>query len=181
MKHIFLFLAFVSLFSHFSIAQHPLYHSDTVYSNRIDKAKALYDNGKYQEAVISFTTILKDYPDDMLAYLLRGNSKMQLKKYKEAKSDFLLSIALKPLNPQTHFSAGEACFFLSEYTEAIHHFDDAIEIEPDKGIYYYYRGVAKGASGDEDGGCKDLYRALDNGYSDAQKSINQLCNTYKPE
>ena len=181
MKYTFLIIVFSIAFSNFSLAQHPRYHNDSTYSNRIDKAKTLYDTGKYQEAIMSFNKILNDYPDDLVAYLLRGDCKMQLKEYKEAKSDFLISIALKPLNPQSHFSAGEACFFLSEYTEAIHYFDDAIELEPAKGLYYFYRGIAKGANGEEDDGCKDLYRALDNGYVEAQKSINQLCNSLKPK
>lgn len=173
------FLILFFLISYSGIAQHQRYHTDEKYSIRIDSAKSLYDNGLYTDAINMYTNILIDYPDDYLSYLFRGDGKMQLRQYKEAKIDFILAVAMKKTSDIALFRTGQACFFLKQYKEAIHYFDDAIELEPSKGEFYYYRGVSKGITGDKDGGCKDLYRALDNNYEKANVSIKNLCNDYQ--
>lgn len=61
-------------------------------------AAAYTKNGQYSEAENTYNAILDLRPDEVDAYFLRGNVRMSLNHYEEAKADFDKVLAMEPKN-----------------------------------------------------------------------------------
>ena len=64
---------------------------------------------------------------------------------------------------------------LEDYRGAIDDFNKTIDINPNYGNAYYYRGLAKIDLNQTNNGCVDLSKAGELGISDAYVSIKKYC------
>ena len=134
-------------------------HPDTIYNDLIgfidneknyEKAKillyeglALYNKGKYEEAIEKYDEAIELNPIFAGAYINRGNAKSNLGQHREARSDFNRAIELNPVFAEAYYNRGTAKNFLGEHQEAIVDFDKAIELNPNNAEAYINRGTAK--------------------------------------
>ena len=83
------------------------------------------------------------------------------------------------MSPRSKFgysSRGICKFKLKNYKEAIKDFTVDINSHSNDRESYYYRGLSKIALKDISGGCKDLKKAKELGYEEANKEIKKHCN-----
>jgi Tfp pilus assembly protein PilF len=76
------------------------YKTGAVYANY---GNALDDMGKADEAIEQFTEGISKFPDSHLLYFNRGLAYMRLKKYKEAREDYVHTLAINPLHPSSNY------------------------------------------------------------------------------
>ena len=80
-------------------------------------------------------------------YYNRGTELGQLKRYKEAITDFSRAIAIRP-SDIVYGNRATAYFFIGDYQQSLRDFDRAIKINPDNANSYYGRAMTYRALGD---------------------------------
>jgi tetratricopeptide (TPR) repeat protein len=108
-------------------------------------------------------------------YYLSGKSKIILKNYKGAVSDFTDAIKLSPNIADYYFARGKGNYNLEDYNGAIQDFSKAIDGVPNYADAYYQRGMTKIAAGKKEDGGTDLKKAGDLGSSKAIEQIKKSC------
>ena len=63
-----------------------------------------------------------------------------------------------------------------DYKGAIGLYDKAIALNPNNGLSYYNRGIAKLNLSDKTGACPDFKKASQLGYKKAEESISKFCS-----
>lgn len=86
-----------------------------------------------------------------------------------------LLLSAKDIDHSTYFLLGRNLVLQKKFKDAIPYYSKAITAKSDNGEYYYYRAAARIFSGDNAGGCSDLYKAVKYGYDDAKNSIKLNC------
>src|SRR5687767_16026276 len=61
-----------------------------------EQAKALFDDGKYEEAIAKLDEVIEQNPDSKNAYLLRGTSYDYIGQYEQANTDYSRAIEIDP-------------------------------------------------------------------------------------
>ncbi|APW62166.1 tetratricopeptide repeat protein [Paludisphaera borealis] len=89
---------------------------------------ALYDAGRYAEAVSRLDVVLERHPNDVEALVRRGNSYLRLDRPTKAMGDFDRLVHRDPLNPSGHSDRGIALTMLSRYDEAEAEFARSIRL-----------------------------------------------------
>src|ERR1035438_7944651 len=104
----------------------------------------------YQKNLRLFTRIIEKYPNNAIAYSIRGTTKRNLGDYQGTIDDYNKSIELYP-NAKTFHNRAEAKGSLGDYKGAIQDYNKALELYPDFADAYGYRGEAKDNLGDFEG------------------------------
>jgi tetratricopeptide (TPR) repeat protein len=122
-------------------------------------------------------------PDFAEAWLYRGIAKIKL--YDNGESNYLTSGKIQPPVEYSSYKVDtldngsisiHAAFSVKvDYSEAILDFDKVIEFNPDCAEAYYYRGLAKIKSKDNDDGCLDFKKAEGLGYKNASMERRKNC------
>lgn len=146
-------------------------------------AQDFYNNGGEKANAQDFAGSIKDFdkaikldPKYTDAYYNRGTSKMYTKNYKGALTDFDKAIELKPDFVSAFTNRGVAKLNLKNTKGAMDDFDQAIKIDPVNSLAYFMRGQVKMQMQDVDAGCKDISKASELGYSQADKFLKQYCH-----
>jgi tetratricopeptide (TPR) repeat protein len=103
---------------------------------------ALYDLGRYEEAVASYDKAIEIKPDDEEAWNNRGIALRNLGRYEEAVASYDKALEIKPDFETAWNNRGNALRNLGRYEEAVASYDKAIEIKPDDEEAWNNRGNA---------------------------------------
>lgn len=129
----------------------------------------------YYASIEDFSKLIRLTPKDAEAYFVRAVARSKIGDYAGEIQDYNEVIALDPENGDAYFNRGSAKLQLDYYVSAIADFNKAIALKPDHGAAYANRGQARIAFGDKEGGCKDLFKAGDLGFSEAFPIIIKNC------
>lgn len=161
-----------------------------------------YDLKDYKGAEADYTKIIELEPENVNAYRDRGVVKYHLKDYRGAEVDFSKVIEFEPKNVTTYNIRALTKYYLNDYRGAIDDYTKIIELEPENestqlnrhyvimisnysksinidpknSLNFYNRGLWKIALDDKNGGCLDLYKAIELGDASAHDVIKKYCN-----
>lgn len=147
------------------------------YNNRALAKNNLKDA---RSAIADCDKAIEIAPNNAGAYINRGMAKIDLRDYSGAISDCNKAIELNPNLAEAYINRGTAKVGTQELNWAIEDFTKAIEINPKLAMAYYNRGLAYILLVHKESGCIDLNKAVELGFSEANKSIKQYC-TNLPE
>ena len=108
---------------------------------------ALYDEGKFREAVDHFSETIHRVPDNADAYFNRGNAYAMLGRHQLAVNDYKEVIRMMPDNAAACTGIGNIYAGLKKYQTAIGYYSEAIRQQPGYAGAYYNRGAVYAMSG----------------------------------
>ena len=110
-----------------------------------DSVSAGFDamrQGNIRAAVVHFSDVLDWDHEQIESRLARGRCRRDLGDTAGAMSDFLLSQAHAPHSPEPHVEMGDLFFARKDYSRAIAHYDDALELHPEHAMALCRRGIS---------------------------------------
>ena len=99
-------------------------------SSYFKKGEGYNHDGKYQLAIVEFTTAIRLNPGYTSAYWARGWAYDYLNQYQQAIQDFDKAIQLDPYDVLPYISRGFSYYRSNSYQQAIQDFDKAIQLDP---------------------------------------------------
>ncbi|MDP5140632.1 MAG: tetratricopeptide repeat protein, partial [Spirosomaceae bacterium] len=151
--------------------------------NDTRNAKVIYAGPLQKGTLNSLRAAIKDRgrietfsEDRSEAYYTRGVANFMNGDEKDALLDLNKSIELNPTYADAHFKRGMVRSAMGLQYEAIADFSNTIKIDGSYAEAYYMRGLIKQTIGDVNGGCYDLSRAGELGYSSSYNIIREYCN-----
>lgn len=163
MKFKLLLLALVSL---------PLYAqtSDELREKGINEMS----QGNLKAAIATFDKAIQKDKTNSSLYFFRGYAKNQSKNYDGAIADFSKMIELEPNDAFAYDKRGITKKDKGDYEGALKDYNKAISLDNEYAASYNNRGVLKfDYLNDEEGGCKDLAKAVDLGSEEARYNIKK--------
>ena len=145
----------------------------------IIRARDHYRRGEYEEAIEFYTKYIKFKRDIYETYFLRGNAKSELRRYKEAISDYSLAISNyeevpapfedKFLLSLVHYNRGNSWMCEGDYEKAAEDYTHAIDLSsgPEFSAAFFNRGNANFEMCDFSAAIKDYDKAVESGYTEA--------------
>lgn len=97
-------------------------------------------NSVYQEAVKTYDRVLKDRPNDSVAWIDRGNVLSKLQRPEEALASYERAIEIKSDSHLAWVGRGNALFVLGRNQEALSAIEKAIDIQPGSYITWHNKG-----------------------------------------
>lgn len=97
------------------------------------------DSEDYQNAIASFTTVIRLEPGHAEAHYYRGLARYQTGLHEEAIADYSKAILIKPNFPEAFLNRGLARHRLGDYKSAIDDMEKAIQLNPRDGTAYSSR------------------------------------------
>ena len=98
--------------------------------------------GNIRAAVVHFSDVLDWDHEQIESRLARGRCRRDLGDTAGAMSDFLQSQAHAPHSPEPHVEMGDLFFARKDYSRAIAHYDDALELHPEHAMALCRRGIS---------------------------------------
>jgi arylsulfatase A-like enzyme/Tfp pilus assembly protein PilF len=100
------------------------------FADRIDQAKELHENGRFDEAIAIADAVIRRNPDNVPALAIRGQALLSQKRYREAASAFGEAVARNPSIAVNRFDLGSSLAGAGETAKAEAEWRKAIELEP---------------------------------------------------
>jgi tetratricopeptide (TPR) repeat protein len=125
-----------------------------------EKGVEAFKEGRYQEAVDSFSALIAVAPDDAKAYKNRGVALMSLGDMDAAIADFNNAIRINPELKGLHSNLGAAWHYKGAYDKAIACYDVDIAQRPDLYITYFNRALSEAETGQLDMALVDIEKTL---------------------
>ncbi|NJL43417.1 MAG: tetratricopeptide repeat protein, partial [Pseudanabaena sp. SU_2_4] len=91
--------------------------------NFLNRGDSLYEQGRYQEALVYYDRAIQLKPDYAHAWNKRGNTLNELKRYQEALASFDRALQLVPNYFEAWYNRGNALDELKRFQEAIASYD----------------------------------------------------------
>ena len=91
----------------------------------------LYNNKKYEEALLYFDNALKLSPLATQLLKYKADSLQKLTRYEDAIQSYNKVLDTEPQNIEALYEKGKILYELQKYEEAINWYDKALQIEPD--------------------------------------------------
>jgi tetratricopeptide (TPR) repeat protein len=113
----------------------------------VDQGNALYDQGKYDEAVQAYDKAIEVNPENADTWYNKGLALERQNKYNEAIQAYDKAIELDPKDADAWSAKGAALNSQDKYDEAIQAYDKAIEIDPRYADAWEGKGVALDGQG----------------------------------
>jgi len=132
-----------------------------------------FQQGKYKDAIASYSEAIGLNPKFAEAYNNRGNAKFSLGQYEPAVADYDKAIDLNSQYAQAHNNRGTAKVNLGQYEQAVVDFDKAISLNLQYAQAYYNRGTAKVALGQYEEAIADFDKAISLSPQDAEAYCNR--------
>jgi|SRR5580658_1194806 tetratricopeptide (TPR) repeat protein len=107
-----------------------------------ERANALFDLHRYQEAIASYDNAIALEPAYMPAWRYRGLALIRLARFDEAAGSCARALALEPKDAEAHAFRGNALHALGRFEEALESFDRAIALQPRYAEAHQARGLA---------------------------------------
>ena len=124
------------------------------------KGNEAYNKGDYKEAIIFFTSYIKEYPNDYTAFFNRGLAKSNLEDFRGEIQDYTKAIEINPNYAEAYNNRGITKGKLEDYNGEIQDYTKAIEINPNYAEAYNNRGITKGKLEDYNGAIQDFNKAI---------------------
>lgn len=124
------------------------------------RAEARLRIGDYTGAVVDLTAAIDRDPEMEGLLMRRAYAKKQLADHRGAAADFEAERRARP-EDEGAFLTGMEHFFAGRYAEAIASFDEAVLLNADRPVYYYYRGRAAARSNNHAVAAADFKRVTD--------------------
>ncbi len=135
-KTVYILSLFLFLLNLPSVAQNS--KADEYYKT----ASEFYKNKNYDEASKYAEKTIKEDPDYMLAYQLKGSIYYATKDYEQAFLFYTYAIEIDPNKPTNFYYRGNTFIALKYYDSALVDYDNAIRLSPNNAVYYNARGTA---------------------------------------
>ncbi len=126
-----------------------------------DAAQRLFDQARYEQAIVSCDRAVALKPDLTEAYLLRGRSRVARYETELAIEDFTQALQWRPSDTPALLERASAYVYQKKYTEAITDASAALAIDPKLARAYNLRATAVRATGDARKAVADFTQALE--------------------
>jgi tetratricopeptide (TPR) repeat protein len=126
----------------------------------VAQGQQLSNEGKYQEAVASFSEALLRRPRMIAAFLGRGNAYSALGQFDHAADDFTHALDIQPGMALAHDSRGKILMRQGQLDRALQDFNEAIRLKPDLAIAYSNRGHLYNQKGEYQLALQDFDQAI---------------------
>jgi tetratricopeptide (TPR) repeat protein len=137
--------------------------SDVDIANLMSQAEAAAQNGRLDEALTHYNTVLSmdvPLPIASLACQNRGNIYHIKGDYDRALRDYEQAIRLNPANAGAYINRGLSLAEQGDYEAALKDYDEAIRIDPTKDKAFYGRSFTHAQLGDFDAAWRDIGETL---------------------
>ena len=121
---------------------------------------ALFEEGKFEEAVSNCNEAIRMNPYSIYAFDNRGGAYFKLGQYQLAIEDFNAAIHLKSDYAYAYNKRGASYSELGQYQRAIEDYNEAIRLKPDYAKAYYNRGDAYIKLGQHQHALEDYDKAI---------------------
>ena len=105
-------------------------------------------------------------------------SLLPLGRFDEAHDEISMAAQIQPHSSFILTCAGILCYFEHRYSQAVKHFDDALELEPQLSVAHWHRGWALQARGDIELAIESLERAVKLSPQPRPQILSALANAY---
>jgi tetratricopeptide (TPR) repeat protein len=122
----------------------------------------LAGSGQFASALVEFDEIVRRSPD-YEAWLNRGVTLVNQKRYDEAIEDFTRALQLRPDSTDVLSNRAFAYVQSGRIERALADLDRAVELDPDAARLRILRGGVREALADRSGACRDWQRACELG------------------
>ena len=116
---------------------------------------------KHHESISCYTKSIKMYPVDSNAYMNRGNEKVRVKEFEDARNDYDIANSLNPNDTSLFINRGNMKSDNGDYKGAIYDYDIALKLKDDNPHAYNCRGYVKVDLGDREGAITDYSCAIE--------------------
>jgi len=123
-------------------------------------ADTKFEEGDFQGAIVEYSKVLQEHPENLRATNNRGVAKLQTGNIPGAIKDFNLAIALDATFAEAYYNRGLARFKSNEIDGAIADYTEALRCNARYGKAWAGRGIALLKKGDRDGAVTDFKTAL---------------------
>ena len=131
------------------------------YEERLMRAGALFDQGRYAEAIAVYTELIADGDTSAATYYARGFAKARNRAVQESIDDYTLAIQADPNFAAAYNNRGVAYRSLARTEDAIRDYDRAIALDPSYAMAYINRGGAYVALNDTDQALTDMSKGIE--------------------
>ncbi len=149
-------LAIVLIPATSSVFTPPAFASDDDdYSKPLEKGERYLEKKEYENAVATFTKLLREHPGAYEAYLKRAAARSQLRDNEGAMADYEQAIKANPNAVEIYLQRGELQASLGEEEAAVRDYGEVLRLDPKNTRALLLRGQALKLNGDFAGAARD--------------------------
>jgi tetratricopeptide (TPR) repeat protein len=126
----------------------------------VEQGKALYFEGRYDEAIASHDKAIQIEPDNHRAWFSKGAALTKLQQYEEAIASYERANQIKADFSEAWFGRGTALSKLQRYEEAIASYDQVTQIKPDFYLAWFSKSRCYALQGNNDLAIESLQEAI---------------------
>ena len=131
-------------------------------SNYLEKkGEGCFLENDYSKAIEYHSRAIELYPENVSAYLNRGNAWTRKEEFNRALSDYTRALKLTPQDSRLYQYRGGVFAIMGDYDRALEDFGRAMELSPDNSGLYIRRGLIWSKKGEVDKAIKDYEKAHD--------------------
>lgn len=130
-------------------------------SDQLEKGLVLASRGRNEEAVIEFSKYIEMKPNDPMAYVIRGDSYVDIGQFEKAIDEYSKAIQLEPLLAEAYEKRATAYAQLDDYEKALENYNKAIEIHPEGALYYFNMSLVYDKLGNIDESINSLHKSIE--------------------
>ncbi|MEE4364563.1 MAG: tetratricopeptide repeat protein [Desulfotignum sp.] len=160
MKKILWFVLAAMLFCATAGGQTEKVSDEAVEKDLFETGVLQFKQGEYQQAVDTFTDLIKLFPQNADAFKNRGVAHMKLEKFDDAIADFESAKKISPTLKGVYSNLGVIWYYRENYEKAIENYNSEIEITPDNAVAYFNRALCMTKLGETENAISDLTAAI---------------------
>jgi tetratricopeptide (TPR) repeat protein len=126
----------------------------------VEQGKALYIEGRYEEAIASHDKAIQIDSDNARAWFSKGAALTKLQQYEEAIACYNQALLIKPEFLEARFGKGTALAKLQQYEEAIAAYDQVTLIKPDFYLAWFGKARCHALQGNTELALDNLEKAI---------------------
>ena len=126
----------------------------------VEQGKALYFEGRYDEAIASHDKAIQIESDNPRAWFSKGAVLTKLQQYQDAIACYDRATQIKPDFSEAWFGTGTALAKLQQYPDAIASYDQVIQIKPDFYLAWFGKARCHALQGDIELAIENLQQAI---------------------
>ena len=135
--------------------------SPTKNSQRCWAAEEAFSNAQFERAAGLARLCLLQDGQSSETYKLLALSSYMLQRLDDFQTGMEKALALNPADGGAHYHLGRFFYEQKQYREALNRFNKATELDPENQKAYYFRGLCRQASGDEEGAAGDFRKSIE--------------------
>lgn len=136
-----------------------------------------YEAGDYPSSVRYLDKAISVDSKNELARLNRGKSLLRIKRYPEARTDFLKALQVNARNYEAFYLIGNSFFYEKNYKDAIGFYERYLSVDQGHKNVWYNAAMAYLSSGQPERACQCLERANEFGMEQAAAQMKKHCES----